>query len=610
MRDSRLQPIDVVRLDEAVRQDRSVQASAVGMALAQRKPSQEELAGIHKQMRGLPWHEFEGAFVKCLAGDLRSEWIQFILTRFDVRLENIDCLFVRTNGDVVEAINDEAREWDIRRRIEPWAIWTDSWPHVNLAEYWLLRLLPQIDLRAWLDATEYIRSPSWLGAIGAASEIKLDRLLLLQVVKEAGKAFDDWRPTGNVVALIATRWVVEHAKQLNNVFEGKSRQDEVDGLQELQQFRAKELPDYLDMAFETLLAREDGGPLAMHLSAHLGETITRPSSRGTWIAADPANFDIDVHIVDRLALAIRNHGFSLKQFRQLDGKRDRAAKDWNLKKPVTNTVSSLQPPEHQVVPVTGEADRIRSASALPVWLAAFAHVYANEPARTDELNELWNLLTMVLSSRDAGFQLVRNDETHSVRVVEWMAHVLANTGRSVELWNKAYGDLEPQRRQAQFAYRYGQYDANEPSWVLARVGLRACWLLPDNLQFERVALYRAVETAIRRLWLTCRQEIGLDWRMLYAKCMASVFEVFHEEAEGELSFLWQRVVSNRWLVCASAAMLLDQGISVESLRNAATAAALDLCALLDEQRNWVNRAAELEYPPGFDKLLDALRRQN
>jgi hypothetical protein len=580
------------------------------VSLAQRKPSQEELDVAYEQMHDLPWHEFEDAFVKHLAGNLRNEWVQFILARFDVRLENIDFLFVRTHGDVTEAINDEAREWDIRRHIEPWAIWTDGWPHVNLVEYLLFRLLPQIDLRAWLDATENIRSPSWLATISAASEIKSDRSLLLQVVKDAGRAFDDWQPSGKLVALIAAKWLIEHAKQLDSVLVGKARQGDADDLNTLQQFRVRELPDYLDMAFATLLAREDGGPLAMHLSAHLGETIARPSNTRTWNAADLNNFDIDIHIVDRLALAIRSHGFSLKQFKQLDGRREKAARGWNSKKPATNTVSSLQLPEHQVVPVIGEADRIRSASALPVWLAAFAHVYANEPARTDEIYDLWSLLTMVLSSRDAGFQLVRNDETHSVRIVEWMARVLANTGRSTELWSKAYVDLEPQRRQAQFAYRYGQYDANEPSWVLARVGLRACWLLPDNLQSERKALFVVVETAIRRLWLTCRQEIGFDWRMLYAKCMAAAFKVFGDEAECELSSLWRRVGSNRWLVCASATMLLDQGVSIESLRNAASTAELDLCALLDEHRNWANKAVVLEYPPGFDKLLDALRRQN
>jgi len=323
---------------------------------------------------------------------------------------------------------------------------------------------------------------------------------------------------------------------------------------------------------------------------------------------DPSpGFDVDILALDRLALALRDRDISPACFKKLDGRRDKAANDWKSGKPEYATVSGLRRPARRTDP-GGEADRIRVSPALPVWIAAFARVYANEPPIPAELDELWSLLKMVLASRDPGLRLIRNDEHHSIRAIEWMAHVLVNAGNAIERWNDAFCALEPQRRRAQFAFRYGQYDEHEPSWLLLRVGLQSCIRIPSERQAEREGLFFAVELATRRLWLTCRQEIQLDWRMLYARCIATASTVFGAGTEGVLALLWKRVATSRWVVCASATLLLEQGMPVELLQNAANLAGVDLCLTLEEQGDWASHGNEVEHPPGFGKLLEALRR--
>ena len=609
MRDPRLWQDDTFGVGDDVKAARAADARALGASLAGSEPSKAAMDSICEQMRNLPWLEFETAFVEAVPIDRKQDWIAVVQHCLEIVPENLDRLYGEQDA-VIRAIHDAGEAWKLRRQIEPWSIWSEHVPDVNLSDHLLVRLLPQMDLALWTQSMEQIESPIWLKALTSYSHVQDDRDLLLRLVEQAPLAFEkNWDATGAVVVLIAAKWLVFHAVRIRDAifqsshFGGSTR--------DLDEFREVELPQYLDTAFARLLCREDGLAIAAHLSAYLADLMLRPSSHVRSFGTNGKEIDIYLVATERLAAAIRSRvtpptARPLKLYMQLHGRRERAAKQWAKQKPKSISVGDATSSSAPSAATIGEGARGLISDGLPPWVAALAYVYVKEPLDTSEIGTLWGLLADLLEQRDPSFGLALSDERHSVRATGWMAQVLALQESPTECWCSTYAKLEGQRRRAQAASRYGEYDGQRPSWVLLRVGMGAIELLPSERRAERERLFTFVESAARRQWLTVRPDFMLDWNMAYAKCVAAAFAVFESNGAEKLVELWERLASSTWLICASATMLHERGIPVGTIDGCARSAGLDLVKMLNSQLEWTGKSGTVDYPPGFDVLLDAL----
>ena len=607
MKDPRLLLGPIYPLTAEQHESRTAQAKLIGAELASSPSSGEQFDAIASRMRGLPWFEFEASFVNSFAGEHRDNWLKFILAGLDLNVQNVD-RFVPRREDAAQAMIKESQQWAERRLIEPWSIWTERSVQINLSNYCWSRLLSQIDFEQWMTTLDAMQSPSWLNEQALASDIREDRERLFRLLTEAPLVFDGWKPTGSVLALIATQWIFEHAVSIDTalaqpVWNGAGERAQSDT--ELQAFRNNELPQYLEAALGKLLDRADGAIIALHFSANVSDRLIR-SEVGRSAISSTQDFDITLFAFDKLSAAIRNRDIPLTQYKRLDGVRNAAAKSWLAKKPSTRSVAMAQQPMVTRSNDYGEGGRDRAAEALPVWLAALGHVYAAELPEPGELAELWMLLESVLVARDSALRTLVNDDVQSTRTVIWMAHVLAKLKSPSGSWSETYSRLEPQRRRAQHSLRYEDHDEGCPSMILLQVGGCAVSMLTDDQESEREVLFEAIESAARRLWLTSGQDLGCNWKYLYARTVALTLDVYGTEAPECFAALCGRVSSNGWLLCASAKLMLDKGIAAELLDASAREVGVDLVAELVALKNWTAPTDIAGYPPGFDTLLEAL----
>lgn len=608
MKDPRLLRGPVYPLTAEQHEARAAQAKLIGAELASSTPSREQFDAIALRMRGLPWFDFEASFVGSLAGEHRENWLKFILTGLELHPQNVD-RFVPRREDAVQAMVQESQQWAERRLIEPWSIWTERSVQINLSNYCWSRLLSQIDFAQWMTTLDAIQSPSWLNEQAFASDIRENRELLLRLVTEAPLVFDDWRPTGSVLALIGAQWILEHAVSIDAALAQSVSNGGGEGEQsqpELQAFRANELPQYLETALGKLLDRADGAIVALHFSANVANKVIRPEVGRNAIPGVTQDFDLTLFAFDKVSAAIRNRDITLTQFKKLDGVRNVAAKSWLAKKPSTRSVAMAQQARVTLSNGYGEGGRDRAAEALPVWLAAFGYVYAAEPPEPGEVAKLWGLLESLLMARDSTLRTLVNDEVQRTRTVEWMAHVLAKVDSPADAWRKTYARLEPQRRRAQHSLRYEDHDEGCPSMILLQVGSCAISILSGDQQSEKELLFEALEEAARRLWLTPGQDLGCDWKYLYARIIALTSDVYGTKAPQCFTALWGRVASNGWLLCASAKLMLDKGMAAELLDASAREIGVDLEAELVALKSWTAPTDTKGYPPGFDTLLESL----
>src|SRR5262249_28848297 len=138
-------------------------------------------------------------------------------------------------------------------------------------------------------------------------------------------------------------------------------------------------------------------------------------------------------------------------------------------------------------------------------LVGAAVMLGDDPKSLEEIRQFWQWFAELLIGRDPGLSFA-NYEATRVDLCRDFGVLLSRLDEPAAFFRQLYVALEPQRRRAQFRYRYDDYDSDIGSIFLLRIGLFAALSCFENAQapHEREVArewFWWLYEAARRVWL-------------------------------------------------------------------------------------------------------------
>lgn len=505
-----------------------------------------------------------------------------------------------------KSIREEIEAW--RGTADPLAIWQFEHQTAAIELDFELHLLLRLNPKSWLEVLDQFEVPSLMWMAAWDSGLVEDPDLTEHLMAQAPPLFDEngeW--TRSVAAAILVRIVSVYAEQVHRALKSrafacpKSSEQRVAAEHAVDQFERDELPARLRRFYETLLVRSDGRYIAYGLLQHL--------ARSGFSARTPAHpWSVDPTAFDALASALASAGATVDEAH-------RSWQDHEALKRREDEAEAAKPRLHasrrREKIDAGEGRRHLHAKGLPFLLGALAiQAHTSSPAAMD--GGLWSWFEELLVGRDPGLDWALLD-TVIDQVTPALGALLAKLPDPAEAWRAAYRALEPQRRQAQFGFRYeGDGYQDRESLLLIYVGLQACaHRIEHSSQGHESAWVREVfwdlYAAARRLWLTAAADIGARKRNAVAACFAFMPAIFGDGFGRALPSALRAVSRDPWLFCRACSYMLRNGVAPEQLMPLASAAGLDLAAALRDAHEWSSITGQKdEFPSDFKDLAEAI----
>jgi hypothetical protein len=560
------------------------------------------------------WQAFHDEIVAAVCEDdvRRVAWTSVLKDAFAAARVSLP---TATIGKQDERMLDAAsREWQERR--DPFSVWRDRDPHISHHSHdlWsigriLLRVSPVEGLRA-IDSLPYP---------GLMKEIlhlfcQEDRALIEKLISAAPPVFDEkgtWTPDRSVAALLVVDLVTKHAEALHAAVSRPLRlygNDDHGAATELAlgELEKHELPDWMRHAFDLVLARPDGGRIAIAYLAELSRErlLGRVQTQGgkqPWRVVDPA--------LVALATVLGQARVGVGQVRDAWWTAEQLAREAaeNFAKRPSVVPWSARPK----INLEGEGARSLLSDGLPFLFGGA--VLLGDAARSSatDLELLWSWLEELLVGRDPGLSLVHHG-TSLADVPQHLGFLLSRLPDPRAVLRMAYGRLEPQRRRMLFAYRYKETYPDLESVFLLRVGLNAAvnWLdrVKDGEQAEAARdLFFSIFEAARRLWLTAVMDTGDTKRQLVIACHAFMPFLFGKRLPQALKRTLPAIANDARMLAEACVILRLNSLKAEEVSALAAEAGADLPAALHEVHQW-SRLTGLadDFPEHFQKLATEL----
>lgn len=498
---------------------------------------------------------------------------------------------LRIDGPTVQAedragLKVNADEWSVRRSYEPWEILeqrldTYSWHH---GEHFASLLASKVDFRRWLASLEDCPSPVWVQSMFQGAGVSDDFGLTLQVLADAEPVFVDWCPTGRLLGFVAARGAVEHCLRIEQGTRPEGTADDL--LQE-------RISDLAAQFAVTILNRRDSEPLAASICAFLasrhlfqdGDFMGRKSYRTPGL------------LLKALCSGLAQRGSGIKLFKRLDGVRQRARTNWKAQKPVVSV--KVQPEVSSRLVAEAEGAPRGEVSGFTCWVAAVVIQHAPGLPSHPGMDELWCLLSSLLSNRDAGITHVLYNANSTGRSISIAANVLAGTTNPLEQWREAYAATESHRRRSQHRNRYADIDVSRPTILLIHVGVATAAELAKRGSDKKSRLFDEVEKAARRQWLIGGWSPQTDWTEMYAIVLSATYTIGGMELL--LQFISPYQNSDRLIGLTLERILMNSNTASDSMLDTfEQITGLSLVRVVDKLRKW-------EYDARIPLLSEALK---
>jgi hypothetical protein len=405
------------------------------------------------------------------------------------------------------------------------------------------KLVAQLDVGGLCEALERVPSHVIQRAILSEAELVQDEKLLLAALARAPTLFEGGLWTGRTVGLLLAEQIVRRVERLEEEvrravdFGSHLSSERRPSREDLESLRQKEIPQWLDSAFGSLLSRPDGRELAVEFAVELVRRTDSASLRSQrderWIAEEAA--------LDCLVQQLKKARVRLADLRDLW---TRAREKWS---------------DQSAMPYV----------LLAALLAETAEAVSDAEGRAAiSPDEAWQWYVACLELRDSGIPIQVNPYGGAAPwVFANLGWVLAQNPDPLGCWRKAWSATANQRHRARFRPDDDRdRDLLAASSHLVRVGRETLVPLRDRGAQDVVAqLWRCLRTATEQLML------GNVW-------------VFEKERRFELAVLFAylpHVLSGSWAeavreaapmlrvndeVCLlSASLLVQNGLSAPAV---------------------------------------------
>jgi len=590
-----------------------IDARTIAIAGADCTSLQSARSRLDKSLPGC-WHAFHEEFISAVreAPDRQEQWTLAIGTVFSDARDSI--LSASMDGEDRRGLRGAAERW--RREWNPLSVWRHHSSHFSFwrDELWYWGMLfvyinPEEGLRA-LDAIPH----PWLVEEILSLHFREDRELIEEMIRAAPPVFDahgTWVAERTFVALLVTEMITTHAMALREAISG-STQNHPKGAEShlsdsaIQDLESRELPAWLRRAYGLLLQRSDGLQIALGYLGRLSREVMLGRGRGRdgqeqWNAYSAS-------LVELVAI-LRPAGVSVAKVRATWVAMERLAEEDALR-PTRRSV--LPPPPNKQTGRQGEgAQRLRS-EGLPLLVGAAVMLEA-APNSSAEIECLWSWFEELLVGRDPALSLTTHG-TSLQDIPQRLGFLISRLPDPSSCIHATYLRLEPQRRRAQFSFRYEDYDIDIASVILLRVALNAAVNWQESEKDEAGAareLFYWIYGAARRLWLTAVLDTNHRKVRLVTVCFAFMPFLFSDALDEALKQVIPPIAGDSRLLAEACAMLSANKVEPTLLAEMVTKAGANLRAALHDTRQWAELTGHSEYyPDSLRSLAEKLQLES
>ncbi|QTA85898.1 hypothetical protein [Desulfonema magnum] len=537
---------------------------ALELAKNESDPAQMELAFSCFEVVGQFWPSFEKNFEEAVFkhGKAREEWIALLS---DVSTE-ISAYFNLNDPTDQAEIKFEKAEW--QKMGNPFYVW-DSQPGFyddKFIPFIKLEILHKLDFEAWVEALENLPLPRIKKLALMHSELEQDHQSILKLIRESSPVFDErgkWAEQRKTAALYGVMAAFRFAEK---VFKVLSKKDP-DSLKDLEE---REIPEWFDHVFESVLERPDGkiisaGFIALLVRQHVGELV-REHERGEereWSLTERA---IDI-LAEKLAekcnmLELMQNIWKLEEESFGHGKEDDSEINHLLK---------------QGLPVLQDNSMQYYLSAVLIEesLSIRDNKYGADDSgeQSPQTQKLWNWFTDLIKKRDPFIDYICNP--HLPGALNWISYnigrILAQTQEPVKEFSKAWKSLQHQRNRVLHQMPSNDMAACYPSQLLIRVGTGAILWTVDNPEESMdsdsaKSLWFGLFDSAYHLWSMKRIDVNSSSLMLLNQCIAVVPLLFNKkDIENPVRRIIEYFKTDSKMICSITWLLWKNGLPIASV---------------------------------------------